>query len=136
MDTDALVEKRFEDGQRLIDQLLVEGFEVTAAFWLKASWNEKWYFYIVSPLVDKVGIAKAYGRLRPIRQRMPEPFHIRPLGITLIGPSEPIARDALAAYQRLPRPVTTPIHWPGRHLGNEIIEDAYFYPLPAGAATA
>src|SRR5437763_10992701 len=109
MDTDALVEDLTDDGRKLVEELPPRGFEVTAAFWLQASEDGKWYFYIVSPVVDAEGLAKAYRRLHPLVRAMPQPFGIDPLEIKLIGPSNPIARDVLAIHGRSPGPRVFPV---------------------------
>jgi hypothetical protein len=49
MDQDTLIEKQIDDGAKFVDKLSREGVEVTAAFWLKASDDSQWYFYIASP---------------------------------------------------------------------------------------
>src|SRR5207249_9433931 len=121
MDTDTLVESRIDDGQKLVDELLRRGFDVAAAFWFKATVNEKWYFYIVSPLADSVGIMEAYRRLHPLVRAMPQPFGIDPLKITLIGPSDAIAQDVLAIQRRAPRAYG--IRWGGKQLGDVSIDE-------------
>lgn len=130
MDTDTLVEKQIDEGWKVVEMLLQLGFEVTAAFWLKPSENGKWYFYIVSPVVETEGIIMAYRRLHPLFQLIPPSFGIRPTGIKLIGPSNPIARDVLDIYTRTPGPGGFPIRWRGTYLGNMSIDGAYLYQLP------
>jgi len=125
MDTDTLVESLIDDGQKLVEALSLHGFEVAAAFWLKASEDGKWNFYIVSPAVDAEGIAKAYRRLHPLVRAMPQPFFIDPLDIRLIGPTNPIARDVMAI------PDVRRLRWNGKWLGNVSIDDAYLYAMPA-----
>ena len=131
MDSDTLVENLIDDGQKLVEELPQRGFEVTAAFWLKASEDGKWDFYIVSPAVDAEGILQAYRRLHSVVYAMPRPFWIDPLKIKLIGPSNPIARDVMAIYGRARGPLVSPIQWGGNQLGNLSIEGAYLYPVPA-----
>lgn len=135
MDKDTLVETLIEDGQKLVEQLPQGRFEVTTAFWLKASEDLKWRFYIVSPIVDSEGITLGYGRLLPLIRQMPQPFDIDPLKVKLIGPSDPIAREVLAALKRIPGPRSRPIQWSGNRLGNLSIEAAYLYPLPVAASS-
>ena len=52
MDTEILVDDRIEDGQRLVSQLVRDGFAVVAAFWIKPSEEELWQLYIASPSVN------------------------------------------------------------------------------------
>jgi len=130
MDTVTLVNKYIDDGERLIKQLPQEGFEVTAAFWLKASEDDEWDFYLVSPVVEAEGLAQAYRQLHPLIRRMPQPFWLDPLEVKLIGPADPIAQDVLGVQSRAGGPPGYPIRWGGKKLGNVSIEEAYFYPLP------
>ena len=104
---------------------------MTTAFWIKASEDGKWYFYIVSPIVDAEGLTKAYRRLHQLVRAMPQPFWIDPLEIKLIGTSNPIARDVMAIHSSAPGPRVCPIRWAGKKLGNVSIEGAYLYPVPA-----
>ena len=131
MDTETLVDHQIKDGQRLVDELQQRGlFEVTAAFWLKASDDGNWFFYIVSPIVDSEGITKAYRRLHPLVRAMPDPFWIDPLEIKLIGPSNVIAGDVMDIHGRSGGARVCPIWWGGKQLGNVSIEGAYLYPIP------
>jgi hypothetical protein len=133
MDTDKFVEKWIDDGQKLVDELPQHGFAVTAAIWLKASKNGKWYFYIVAPAVDTDGILQAYRRLHPLVRAMPQPFGIDALEIKLIGPSDPIARDVTTIPGRVPGSRDYPIRWGGIQLGDISVEAAYLYLAPATA---
>ena len=130
MDTESLVDNLIDDGQKLAEEVSQRGFPVTAAFWLRASEDDRWYFYIVSPVVDKEGLAQAYRRLHPLVRGVPEPMWIDPLEIKLIGPSNPIAQDVLAIHGRAPGPRVSPIRWGGKRLGNISVEGAYLYSLP------
>jgi hypothetical protein len=135
MDTDTLVDKQIIDGEKLIQQLSQDGFAVTAAFWLKVGEDGRWRFYIVSPVVETEGLAQAYRQLHPLIRRMPQPFWIDPLEVKLIGPTNSIAQDVLAAHNRTPGPKACPIRYGGNKLGNVSVEGAYLYALPAGAPT-
>ncbi|HEV3021817.1 MAG TPA: hypothetical protein VGX76_05100, partial [Pirellulales bacterium] len=123
-----------DGGQKLFEALLQHGFDVTTVFWLKAI-DHKWRFHIVSPIVDAEGTMQAYKRLHPIIWGMPQPFSIDPLSIKLIGPTNPIARDVIAAHGLLRVPPTQAIRWPGIQLGQVAIDGAYLYPLPAPTPT-
>jgi hypothetical protein len=131
MDTCTLVESLIKGGQKLIEELRQRGFDVAAAFWLRASENGKWYFYIVSPVVDAEGAVNAYRRLHPLVWAMPQPFSIDPLEIKLIGPKNPIAQDVLRIQSRPTAARGYSIGWPGKMLGNVYVDEAYLYPLPA-----
>jgi hypothetical protein len=134
MDTTALVKDMIEDGKRIIEQLTHDGFEVTTAFWLKKADNSRWYFYVVSPLWEKEGSFVGYQQLHTSIRRL-GPEWIDPSEVRLIGPTNPIARDVLAAHRRTAGTKASPTWWGGTHLGNVTVEDAYLYPLPAVASS-
>lgn len=130
-----LVDDLIEDGARIVEQLPQDGFEVTAALWLKAAEDGQWYFYIVSPVAESERMSDAYRRLHTLIRRMPQPLWIDPLEVKLIGPSNPIARDVLAIHNRAPGAKTCPIRWGGEQVGNVHLDGAYLYPLPAAASS-
>jgi hypothetical protein len=130
MDTESLVENLIDDGQKFVENVSQNGFPLMAAFWLKASENDRWYFYVVSPIVDDEGLAQAYRRLHPLVRGRSEPSGIDPLEIKLIGPGNPIAKDVLAIYRSAPSSRVSPIRWGGKRLGSISVEGAYLYPLP------
>jgi hypothetical protein len=135
VDTTTLVSDLVEDGRRIVEQLLQDGFEVTAAFWLKKAEDGQWYFYIVSPVAEASRLNEAYSRLFSLIRRMPEPHWIDPLEVRLLGPNQPMAQDVLAIYSRAGGPAASPIRWGGTMLGNVSVDGAYLYPLPAAAAS-
>lgn len=130
MDTDTLVENVIQDGRKIVDELPLRGFEIATALWLRASEDGKWYFYIVSPSVDTEGLAKAYRELHRLIRAMPQPLSIDLLGIKLIGPNDPIARDVLAIQSGPAMSRASTVRWGGKKLGNVSIEEAYLYPRP------
>jgi hypothetical protein len=134
MDTVTLVSEQIDDGEKLVRKLSEKGFEVSAAFWILATDDAQWSFYIVSPLVESEGLAKAYRRLHEVARQIPQPSWIDPLNVKLIGPSSPIAHDVLAIHARTSGPQVSPIRWGGKTLGNLSIEEAYLYPRPAAAS--
>jgi hypothetical protein len=135
VDTTTLVSDLIEDGRRIAEQLPQEGFEVTAAFWLKKAEDGQWYFYIVSPVAEPERLNDAYSRLFTLIRRMPEPHWIDPLEVRLLRPSHPMAKDVLAIHQSAASPKGHPIRWGGNVLGNVSVEGAYLYPLPATASS-
>ena len=130
MDSESLVEKQLEEGQKLVEGIARKGFPVAAALWLRSTFNDKWYFYVVSPLVDEQGLAKAYGELSAALRAIPRPLWIDPVAIRLIGPGHPIAKDVLAIYESAAGPKASPIRWRGIYLGNLSVDGVYLYPLP------
>jgi hypothetical protein len=134
MDSTTLVSDLVKDGKKIIEQLPQDGFEVTAAFWLKRAEDGRWRFYIISPVAESERINEAYSRLIPLIRRMPELEWLDPLEVRLIGPNDAIAKDVLAVHASPLYPKSRPIRWHGWKLGNVSVEGAYLYPLPAAAA--
>src|SRR5947207_789883 len=99
MDKTILVEHQINDGQKLVDELPQQGFDVPAAFWIKTSYDGRWHFYIVSPIADTNGRVEAYRQLNQLVRDMP-PLWIDPMEIKLIGASDPIAQDVIAVLSR------------------------------------
>jgi hypothetical protein len=135
VDTTTLVGEMIEDGRRIVEQLPQDGFEVTAAFWLKKAEDGEWRFYVVSPVAEPGRLNDAYSRLHTFIRRMPEPHWIDPLEVRLLRPSHPLAKDVLAIHQSATGPKASPIRWGGTMLGNISVEEAYLYPLPAMASS-
>jgi len=55
VDIITLVERRIDDGRRLIELLTQKGIDVTAAAWVLTSEDGNWFLYIASKDVDKSG---------------------------------------------------------------------------------
>ncbi len=133
MDSDALVESRIDDWQKFVEFLVQEGFEVTASVWFKATLDERWYHYLISPAVDSGGLTNAYRKLHPVIWSVPRPIWLDPLKVRLLGPSDPIAQDAISALSRPGVRFAAPTRWHGGQLGNTSIEEAYIFPVPTTA---
>jgi hypothetical protein len=134
VDTVTLVSDQLEEGERLLKALPQQGFEVAGAFWIRPAEDDRWYFYLVSPLAETERLATAYSRLHTAIRRL-QPRWIDPLEVQLIGPTDPLARDVFAIHQRAPGPRLSPLRWGGKQLGNLGIEGAYLYPLPDSPAS-
>ena len=122
MDTATLVNEQIDDGQRLVDHLRQNGFDVVVAFWVLTSEEGLWFLYIASDVVDDDGLAAAYRVVYRELSRISVRWVSRS-DIKLVGRQNPIALDAVAYRSSL---LTT--RYGGRKLGNMIVEDAYIYP--------
>lgn len=131
MDQVTLVENQIADGQLLVEELIKDGFQVTAASWMKTSDDGQWFLYLASPIADTAPL-KAYGRVHTVARRMPQPFLVGPLDIKLIGPTEPVAKAILEVQRRYPR--KSPLHLGESTLAGVSIEGAYIYPPVTAAA--
>lgn len=130
MDQGSLVEMQIDDGAKVVEKLREGGFDVTAAWWMKASEEGEWFLYIASKQVDEIGIAasyrKAHSLIRALGQLWVDRFEVK-----LVGPENPITQDVLAILNRFQDRFIT--RYGGKKLGNVSIDGAYFYPLPATA---
>jgi len=72
VDTITLVERRIDDGRRLIGLLSQKDIDVTAAAWVPTSENGNWFLYIATEEVDKSGQATAYAKVYNVLRNGPE----------------------------------------------------------------
>lgn len=132
MDQEALVEVQIQDGQRLLERLSAEGIPVTAAAWVKESEGGPWYFYLITPLVtEEGGTLPVYRRVGPLVGRMPQPFWVDPMVVTVAGPASAVGKAICDIAAR--RPGHVPLSYGGARLGGLSIDGAYVYPPVAAA---
>src|SRR5262245_54444717 len=108
MDQATLVDSQIQDGQKLIDRLIQEGFPVTAASWVKESESGRWYLYIATPVVPpQGGTLEAYRRLNAVKRQMPQPFWIGLFRVKVVGARSPLAEAVRELHRRYPgsRPI-------------------------------
>ena|SRR5438105_2671544 len=126
MDQIALVDRRIDDGQRLVQQLLRDNFDVTVAFWLKTSEEDWWHLYVATKVVDERGPLEAYRALQASLQQLPSTT-VSLTDVKVIGTSSPITRDVLKIQNRYSG--TAPFRFSGvTHFGGITVEDALIYP--------
>jgi hypothetical protein len=122
MDTATLVDGKRDDGKRFVDHLKEADFGVAVAFWVVPSDDERRLLYIASDVVDKDGLAAAYGKAYSELARS-QVSEVMSSDIKLIGSRNPIALEAIAY-----RHDVMATNYGGRKLGSMIIDDAYIYP--------
>jgi hypothetical protein len=132
MDTELLVDNRIEDGQKLVAELVIAGFDVSVAFWVKTSEEGLWFLYIGSTSVEPSRIGDAYRTLYAGLSKIPDPW-VSMSEVKLIQASNPIAKDAMAARDR--QPGRLPVRFQGKRLGSLSVEDTYIYPRVGGQMT-
>jgi hypothetical protein len=91
MDSYELVEHQIDSGHRLISRLVQDGFEITAALWMKTAEEGDWFLYIATPLVEQRGLAEAYRLLQASIQRL-QGIPLSLSDVKLIGAENPITR--------------------------------------------
>ena len=133
MDNAPLVGDQIEDGRKLIEQLVRDGFDVTLAFWLRFKYEEDGpWFYVASKTVDRRGLQAAYQAVHESIHRIPAPFgpwlFDSEVGdLKLIGMNDPIAKEVLAIHDRFPDRIRFRGTVGSGHSG---IEELYIYPPP------
>jgi|SRR5262249_29835526 hypothetical protein len=138
MDTTPLVADQIDDGQKLIDQLVRDGFDVTVAFWVGFTSDPVGpWFYIASKTVDEVGLHTAYRAVHAAIQRIPPPWgpwiSVSDVGeLRLVGVNDPFVRDVLAFRDRSPGRN----RFRGVNIGGRIIDELFIYPPAMNSAGA
>ncbi len=116
MDTAALLKEQIDEGERFVDHLRQDGFDVVVALWVLTSDDELWFLYIASHIIDTDGLAAAYRKAYSELSRSQVRWVSRS-DVKLIGSQNPIALDAIA-YQHS----SLPTRYRGRKLGNMIVK--------------
>jgi hypothetical protein len=131
MDQALLVEQEIDDGREFIDLLVSEGFDVSAAAWVKPSEEDRWLLYLVLKEVDDRGLLAAYRAVHPALGKL----HASWISLTelkLVGPSNPVGADIMEINRKYPGRSLTRTRSP--QLGGMSIEGAYVYPKPGQMA--
>ena len=137
MDQAILVIYRLGDGQKLIERLVRNRFEIMAAFWLYTNDNDKWRLMLVSRTVDTEGPRASYGAVQRAFDELPDLQMDRTFDVTVLSPRKPLARGVLEYLKR--DPSKGPKRVEQTLLGRVCVESVYIYPpelylLPEPAA--
>jgi hypothetical protein len=127
MDQALLVEQQIDDGQELIDQLISDRFDVSAAAWVKLSDEDRWLLYLVSKEVDERGLSAAYRAVHPVLGKLHAPW-VSLADLKLVGLTNPVAADIKEINRKYPGRSPTRTRRP--QLGGISIDEAYVYPTP------
>jgi hypothetical protein len=125
MDTDLLVENKIDDGQRLLNELVRNQFEVSVAFWAKRSEEGLWHLWIASSAVDANHAGEALSKVYAAMTKIPD-CQVTPMDISVVNNMSPIAMDAIAVRDR--RPSRKLVRFSGRRLGNLETQEGFIYP--------
>lgn len=125
MVTDSLVESKIADGRRLVEQLMVDGFPINAAFWVKTAEEGMCFFYVVSAAYDAQGPAYAYAAIYGSLHKLTDPW-VAMSEIKLIGPQNPIALSVGGLMAR--HPGAASLRYGSKTLGSMAVEEVYVYP--------
>lgn len=98
---------------------------VKAAFWAKASEENRWYLYIASDQFDDTHLDTAYGEVLRLAAQMASP-HLDPFQVKLVTTSDPLARAAMDVHRRYAGNMAT--QFGGKNFGGLSVEGVYIYP--------
>jgi hypothetical protein len=124
MAAELLAASQIEDGKRIIDQLVRDGFEVTVAFWVKTGEEGLWRLYIASPLVDDQRPGKAAPAFYDSLSKIPD-SSVQFSEIRLVNAANPMARNAIALRDR--HPAKIPDRYQGKRLDDLSIDESFIY---------
>lgn len=123
-----MVDACFADGQKLLDQLILDGFPVDGACWIKADDDSPWTFYLASRLASRAGPREVFQRIQASLKKLEE-VRLRLSQITPIDEEHPIAKGLGPILKGLSRLKGARAgHWGGQYIGTVPIKDAYIYP--------
>ena len=126
MATQALVDRRIDDGERLLEALDAASLQVPVALWLFTSeWGE-WRLTLASPLVDQVGPREVYRQVQRILANMPD-LKLRLDQTWVVGLANPLIA-ALRSAIRI-GPENSGVRLTSNVLNGIFVEDAYVYRL-------
>jgi hypothetical protein len=123
MDQSTLVERQIADGGKVVEEIVRSGFPVQASFWARENDSDRWHLYLVSPTAEEP--RAGYRRILPVVRKMPQPLWVEPSELTLIEPTEPLAKAVLQLQRS--HPGKLPGRFTGRWFGWTNIEEGYVY---------
>ena len=121
----ALVDEQIADGRRFVERFAADGNTVQAAFWVKTAEEGDWFLYVVTDIYDRDGPAAAYRSVHRSLGSLQNSL-ISSSEIKVIGPKNPIAKDAVAIMARFTGRMAT--WFGGKSLGSMLVEQIYLYP--------
>jgi len=125
MVTELLVDRRVDDGMKLISRLVRDGFDVTVAFWAKTRDEGLWFLYIASNSVNTATLGESYKHLYACLSKISDsPISLS--DVKLVNSANPAAQAAIAARDALPGRV--PIRLGPEILGGLAVAEVYIYP--------
>ncbi|HYT93374.1 MAG TPA: hypothetical protein VEL76_31950 [Gemmataceae bacterium] len=126
MDQGPLVKEQIDAGARFVQEF-AKYTPVQAAFWLKATYDNTWFLYVVGDELKGAKVWEAHYQAALITSAMPTPW-FGPIQIKVIATDHPIAKAVLEIQEKYPQ--ILPFRLGDGRLGDETIEDAYIYRLP------
>ena len=126
MDTELLVDRRIDDGTKLVAQLVRDGFNVAVALWAKTREEGLWFLYIGSDSFDmKRNLGTAYQKLYFSLRKISD-SSISISDVKLVDSVNPIAQAALRLRAQFAGRI--PFRSRAQMLGGLAVEEVYIYP--------
>lgn len=125
MDQGTLVGNEIADGRRLVERFVADGHPVDVAFWVLTDEYPFWSLYLVTELHDRQGAIAAYQAKNESASKLDPPIEPS-LHVKIIGPTDPVAVDAIAIASKLTgkRLATSQAY----RLGRLQVDRVVFYP--------
>ena len=86
MDKKALAGPDIEQGRKFLELLSDSKVSLDAAFWQKDQLFGRWELFIVTPLVEKIGLRETYRRLVEILEKTPQRPDIDLINVSVLTP--------------------------------------------------
>lgn len=128
MAQELLVDDLIDDGQRIIDEFMTDGLDVTVGFWATSD-ERSWRLYIASPAFDDSDPGAAANFIYDSAAKLPGLMIEPALDLRTMNDRNPAAQAAIKIAGRPGK--KEGIRYRGPRLGNLSIEEAYIYPRPA-----
>ena len=122
-----LVDREFEDGQRLLDAL-PSFFRVISAFWLYFDEANEWRLVLISPVVNEKGVRFAYQVIEQVLADNQIPIPLE--NVSVLSRNDLRYKQVLQAATGTPSGLTVA---PARASSPPTAADAYLYFLNAAA---
>jgi hypothetical protein len=131
MDKTILVDRDIEEGRRLIEAIIRDGFPLEAAIWFFDSEAGEWRLMLASSLVEEKGPRIAYAWIQPI---------LAGLSLTITLPDIWLTNSKRDVVRLLSTASPVDPSLPGIRIsrsaiGGVYIDDAYVYRLPTAETT-
>jgi hypothetical protein len=114
-------------GNRLLDILDTNGFEVVAAFWLYQPELDEWQYYAATPLVETEGPLKLYQRIQSLLANAQPPLDIALGDVTLVNPNSNLVRSLRRIVKIMPGEQGMLLRRNTADIGGAGVEEAYIY---------
>jgi hypothetical protein len=118
---------RREAGRALLARTDALGFGAIGAAWVYSRQADRWWFMLVSPMVDTKGPQWLYERLTRVFAKWQLPDGMTPLDIRIVSPDEALYRDLPLRAASAAPDIGTAIKLADATVADVPIDAAFFY---------